>query len=412
MHTIDFSCKRRKEPRDHLHHHHRRRGRATAVWYRSNGSILIIQSSERPAGGAWSEPLDVSDESHNAFMPQVAADPQGNATAVWRIDDGSIEIIQSSERPAGGVWSEPVDLAQNASFPQVAADPQGNAIAMWDRSSAGDDVLQSSVRPAGGGWSEPVDVSGGGSVSGAPRVAVDNQGNATAVWTIFNGSNFNVQAALFDATGPQLRDIAIPSTGIVGRPVLFSVSRFDLWSPLGETTWSFGDGAAATGEAVSHAFGSAGSYLVRANSTDVFGNATAEAGAIAIAPAPPTRRGTALAARVALVKRGRALLRLRCRGPGHCRGVARLIARVRVRRVVRRNGRRRVVRRTRRVLIGKARFGIAAGRVRVIRVKLNRRGRALLRSARGHRLTVSLAGSGVRHRTVLLKQARSRRPGR
>jgi hypothetical protein len=165
-------------------------------------------------------------------------------------------------------------------------------------------------------------------------------------------------------------------------PLAFSVSPFDVWSALGQTSWSFGDGGSATGTAVSHSYAAPGTYQVTVTGTDAVGNASSASGEIAIAAAP-RGRGTATAARVAKVKGGKALLRLRCRGAGPCKGVVKLLL-----------GRK---------LIGKARFSIALGKTKVIRVKLNRKGKKLL--ARRHRLKVKLGGSGIRARTVLLKQA-------
>ncbi len=381
-------------------------GKATAVWQRTDGSNRIAQAAQRLAGGAWSAPDDLSAEGQNAFNPQVAVDPQGNATAVWGRSNGSHFIAQAAERPPGGAWSGPVDLSapgQDAEEPQVAVDPLGNAIVVWWRSDGSHFRVQAAERPAGGAWGAPEDLSAAGQDAEVPRLAVDTQGNAVAAWERSNGAN-PIQAAGYDAAGPQLRDLSIPPSGIARQPVHFSVSPFDVWSPLAATSWSFGDGAAAVGTAVSHRYARAGRYPVGVTGTDAVGNATSASGAIAIAP-----RSVAFAARIARVKRGRALLRLRCRGGGRCRGVVRLIARGGVRRVVERNGRRRVVRRTKRVLIGWARFAIPAGRTKVIRVRLNRRGRALLRRARRHRLKVRLTGRDVRHRTVVLKEMRRKR---
>jgi hypothetical protein len=362
-------------------------GNATAVWNRGSPGNEVVQSSERPAGGAWSEPLDLSTAA--AGLAQVAIDQQGNATAVWGHWDGEDWIIQSSGRPAGGAWSEPLDLSaagHSAFYPQVAVDPQGNAAAVWFRTDGSNSIIQSSGRPAGGAWSAPLDLSAAEQYARAPQVAIDPQGNAAAVWYRSDGANYIVQAAGYDATPPQLRDLSIPATGTAGQPVAFSVSPFDVWS-AGPTGWSFGDGASAGGTAVSHAYAVAGTYQVTVTSADAAGNASNASGSIAIAPAAPGR-GTAFAARLARVKGGRALLRLRCRG-GPCRGVVRLLAR--------------------RKLIGKARFSIAAGKAKAIRVKLNRKGKRLLRRTRRHRLEVKLGGRGVWPRTVLLKQVQRQR---
>jgi len=149
----------------------------------------------------------------------------------------------------------------------------------------------------------------------------------------------------------------------------------------------------------------------------VFKSASVQAATLEPVPSPPqaaTRpgRGTAVAARLARVRRGRALLRLSCRGGGACRGALRLIARVRVRRGTGRRSRGSAARRARNMLIGKARFSIPAGKKRVIRVGLNRKGRRLLRRARRHRLEVRLRGRGVKNRAVLLQEVRRRRRGK
>lgn len=125
---------------------------------------------------------------------------------------------------------------------------------------------------------------------------------------------------------------------------------------------------------------------------------------VAAPPAPlvsPLKPGIATAANVALVRGGKALLRMRCLGPGDCRGVVRLVARVKSGKG---KGARRSRKRARNVVIGRAGFSIPAGQTRVIRVPLNRRGRVRVRKAGRRGLPVKLRGRGVRNRTVRLKR--------
>jgi hypothetical protein len=112
--------------------------------------------------------------------------------------------------------------------------------------------------------------------------------------------------------------------------------------------------------------------------------------------------GIAVAARVALVKRGKARLRLRCVGGGACSGVARLTQPFKQRGAVK----------ARLISFGQADFSMAAGQRRVVRVKLSKGARARLRRARRHRIRATLAGRGVQSRTVLLKKARPKRKKR
>ena len=179
-------------------------------------------------------------------------------------------------------WLAPVDLSaagQNAFAPQVASDAQGNAVAVWERSDGTNTIIQAAARPAASGaWQSPVDLSAAGQNSFAPQVAFDPQGNAVAVWERFNGSNYIVQAAGYDAAGPQLRALSIPGSGVARQTLSFSVSPLDVWSSLGPTSWSFGDGTGASGTAVTHAYSAAGSYRVTLTSADVLGNVSSTSG--------------------------------------------------------------------------------------------------------------------------------------
>lgn len=159
-------------------------GGATVVWEEEYSGA--IQSASRPAGGSWSPPVNLSAAGVWAHEPQVAVDSQGNATAVWERYHPKGNLIQSSSRPAGGSWSAPVNLSEpgrDARNAQIAAGPQGVATAIWARSDGRDLVVQSAMRPAGRSWSAPVDISAHDGRGGFyPRLVVDSRGKATAVW--------------------------------------------------------------------------------------------------------------------------------------------------------------------------------------------------------------------------------------
>jgi len=92
------------------------------------------------------------------------------------------------------------------------------------------------------------------------------------------------------------------------------------------------------------------------------------------------------------VRRGRALLRVRCVGEGVCRGAVTLVVRVR------------------RIAIGRRGYSIAAGRTKTVRVRLTRRGRRLLRRAGRRGLPARAKGVGLENRAIRLKlKGRQRR---
>ena len=179
-------------------------GNAIAVWSRFDGTNFIVQAAARAAGGGFGAPQDLSAAGQGAFNPQVAFDGQGNAIAVWHRYDGTNTLVQAAACAAGGSFGSPQDLSaagQNASFPEVAVDGQGNAIAVWRRFDGTNFIVQAAARAAGGSFGSPQDLSAAGQKAGFPEVAVDGQGNAIAVWQRFDGTNFIVQAAARAAGG-------------------------------------------------------------------------------------------------------------------------------------------------------------------------------------------------------------------
>lgn len=124
-----------------------------------------------------------------------------------------------------------------------------------------------------------------------------------------------------------------------------------------------------------------GSYACRVTASNHAGSTVSASNAVRV------KRGLVRGPKVAKVKRGRALLRLRC-GGDPCDGAVKLSARLE----------------NRRVQVGQARFSIPPGRSKVIRVRLNRKGKRLLAEDRDGRFRVRLAGSGVKGMRLTLKR--------
>jgi hypothetical protein len=315
-------------------------GNALAVWEHYDGENYIVQSASRPVGGEWQAPVNVSEAGETAERPQVAVDGEGNAVAVWqRWTDGlfSTRGVQAAFRPAGAdAWQAPVAISEpGAANPQVAFDGQGNAIAVWSGNGAAykpadgpwqasvelepngeaqspqvafdghgnalvvwpsNNHIQAVTRSAEGVWQAPITLfaAEGGYYDpqvGAydPQVGFDEQGDAVAVWVHDSGTSEVIESAGYvAAVGPHLDSLSIPATGVVGEPVTLSVSPLDVWSVLGETSWSFGDGTSAIGTSATHTYTSAGLYEVLVRSTDIFGNTTSASGTIDVAPEPPS----------------------------------------------------------------------------------------------------------------------------
>lgn len=393
-------------------------GTTVAVWERHDARGELVEAAVRPPGGGWGAPVELSSPAENTERPEVAVDPAGDAVAVWSRHDGGEYVAQAASRPAGGSWGAPTDLSvpnQIAFDLQVGVDPAGDAVAVWVLREGTADVAQAASRPAGGAWGAPIDLSAPGQEALSPQVAVDPVGDAVAVWEHHDGTGRIVQAADYDAVGPQLHSLSIPTTGTVGVPLPLSVSPFDIWSAPVATAWSFGDGAAASGTAVSHTYTAPGTYTVKVTGTDGVGNTTTTTGTVTISPAPagPKRGNRARAARVVRVKGRTALLALTCGAGGTgCAGTVRLVVSAAATRPAgqgKSSARASSKRRPRSLVLGKAPFNLASGAHKSIKVPLTKKGAALVATAGRKGLKGRLRGRGVVGRQVVLKAVDHRR---
>jgi PKD repeat protein len=263
-------------------------GDAVAVWLDYEGGHRVIEAAVKPAAsGVWQAPVSLSSAGEEASEPQVAVDPRGQAIVVWETSDATNNSIEAAVGLASsGAWQPPTQVSVGktsliGNFPQVAVDEAGDAVAVWDQTNGSNFIIEAAARPgASGVWQPPVQLSPAGEdYAYLPQVAVDRQGNAVAVWE----AKF-IEVAGYDAAGPSLEPVAIPSIGRVGQPLTFSVSPFDSWSILGQTIWSFGDGAGATGTNVTHVYTASGEEHVTVTSVDALGNSTSATATVTVTP--------------------------------------------------------------------------------------------------------------------------------
>lgn len=155
------------------------RGNALVTWLHSDGTHLRVQAVERPAGGSWSAPVDLSSPSTNAGRPQLAIDALGHAVVAWRSSssggaphrievalrsgDGRFTAPRTISAPANGVWG-----------PQVAIDAFGRSAVVWE---AGGAVLAATQSVRGGAFSSPLQLSAVGETSDSAALAADDAGN-------------------------------------------------------------------------------------------------------------------------------------------------------------------------------------------------------------------------------------------
>jgi PKD domain len=279
-------------------------GDATVVWQQQDipapsGFRIFVQTAHR-VDGTWSEPLSITREDWISTNPELTVDQQGNVTAIWTGGQPGTATrhLTVRSRSAAGSWGEPFNLVTKNGLVEpgesdfgLAADAEGNVTAIWTAWAVPTYVVRSARLPFGGTWSTPATVSSASGYALWPQLAVDPQGYATVVWSGYQAGLHAVRSRVFDPVAPELHDLEVPTTGTVGQPVAMSVDPFDVWSPV-VTAWAFGDGRSGTGAAVSHCYSSPGEHTVTVTGTDAAANATSESRTISIEPDPAFPAGS------------------------------------------------------------------------------------------------------------------------
>lgn len=137
----------------------------------------VVVASRAATGTRFGAAQELSLGQQGAHTSSLAATPGGEAVAVWeelRTLTGPIRTdslrVSASIRPAGGAWSAPVALSdtqrrftsgvstpqRERMVPRVAVLPSGAALAVWERASGASTTccqrIEAAVRPAGGAF--------------------------------------------------------------------------------------------------------------------------------------------------------------------------------------------------------------------------------------------------------------------
>ncbi|MBW1907340.1 MAG: Ig-like domain-containing protein, partial [Deltaproteobacteria bacterium] len=166
---------------------------ALAVWeHSSDAAGSSIWANHYTRTGLWEEAEPIDTGNGVATAPRLAADAAGNGFAVWQEDLGSGSArIWTNLYVVDQGWGAP-ELLQNgevttARSPAIAAEPTGNAIAIWIQQDmvSSQDVIWSNRYVPGSGWgaAEPIGETLA-SLTGSTAVGMDATGNGIAMWTL------------------------------------------------------------------------------------------------------------------------------------------------------------------------------------------------------------------------------------
>jgi len=180
-------------------------GNAFAAWHQSEGTrVNIMANIYSPSMDRWDVPSTVQNGPYDAYIPDIAVDGSGNALAVWNTWNGERWSVFASQYLAGSGWTPDRQIDSIAlggtDVPRVSMNRAGEAVAVWTQQDSGQTVIFSNFFRPGTGWLGAVRIDPVSGDSGVPRVAVDPNGNAIAVWMEFN-TQWRIAASRYTAGG-------------------------------------------------------------------------------------------------------------------------------------------------------------------------------------------------------------------
>jgi hypothetical protein len=163
------------------------------LWEKNDGEIGDIWAARYD--GAWSTSAEIPgmDEFGDEYAPDVAVDPEGNAFAVWIYEGNYVEPRLRRYDAASNAWDDTLIEFEQITPPlhpdssvQITCDLNGNALAIWNLNNTDNYVKAQFYDASAGSWSNSVVVGEAGVTVDPnytfPDVAFDAYGNAMAVW--------------------------------------------------------------------------------------------------------------------------------------------------------------------------------------------------------------------------------------
>lgn len=181
-------------------------GNAHAVWQQFDGTAQNIWTNRYTPGEGWGSAELLETDMGAASRPAVTVDPTGVAHAVWSQSDDTLNNIWANRYTPGEGWGTPglietpiedPEEEGSATSPRVSVDPNGNAFAVWEQETPIGLNIWSNHYTPGEGWATAELIEQEFFFGTGPQVAVDSDGRAHAVWEQSDGERINISTNRF-----------------------------------------------------------------------------------------------------------------------------------------------------------------------------------------------------------------------
>jgi len=181
-------------------------GNALAVWMQGDD---ILANRYSGTDGSWGTATIIETEDGRAHLPNIAIDSNGNAWAVWvqsHDSEFSIWANRFSVDVDNGSWGQAVLIEQidnDAIHPEIAVDNSGNALAVWAQQNdagAAYNIWANRYSVNNNSWGSAEMIEGSTGDAKYSKVAVDDSGNAVAVWHERESSEYRIWANRYNVS--------------------------------------------------------------------------------------------------------------------------------------------------------------------------------------------------------------------
>ena len=162
-----------------------RDGTVHLLWHdNSPGNFDIFHINRRP-GQNWSSPENVSQSDDDSREGSIAADSQHQLHVVWHEGEQGERRIHYSSTAASGGWHAPTILSRprgDNRMPHIVIGRLDGIHVVWVEEDGDVRRTMYTHRPADGVWTPPIELSAGLQKSSYPIAALDSAGNLHVAW--------------------------------------------------------------------------------------------------------------------------------------------------------------------------------------------------------------------------------------
>ncbi len=174
-------------------------GEAVGVWQIVNGQTTALQVSSLNEG-IWSPLHLFALPDVNLLTPRLAVNASGEVLIGAKASQGTTSSIVTLQRDSFGIWNSFQTISgddSNATLPMVQLNSQQQAIVVWKNGASQENgVIRSSRAVLPGSWTTPETISTPSLQNGCPTIALDEAGQAVAVWQVSANSQTQFQSSV------------------------------------------------------------------------------------------------------------------------------------------------------------------------------------------------------------------------